>query len=72
MNPTGTIRFVLIAVGVAAGLHVILAAMGVSDAVLQRDTIVLGFIGVATALIVEALLKRKRDAKPQSRRENGR
>ena len=59
MNATGTIRFVLIAVGVTAALYRLLSAVGVSDASLQADVIVLGFIGVAIALLVEFLLKRK-------------
>lgn len=66
MNATGTIRFLLIAVGITACLYRLCSALGVSDANLQRNVIVLAFIGVAVALLVEFLLKRKDASKPAS------
>ena len=67
MNTTATIRFLLIAVGITAALYRLLSAMGLSDATLQRDVIVLGFIGVAVALLVEFLLRRKAGSPPEKR-----
>ena len=65
MNATATIRFLLIAVGTTAVLYRLLSALGVSDASLERDVIVLGFIGVAIALVVEFFLKRKAGSPPE-------
>jgi hypothetical protein len=60
----GPSRFLLVAVGSAAALWLVAAAIGVSADVLQRDAIVLGFAGVAAASLVEMVLKRRRPSEP--------
>ncbi|MBD5634581.1 MAG: hypothetical protein IAI49_08900 [Candidatus Eremiobacteraeota bacterium] len=55
----GPSRFLSIAVATAAGLWLAAYALQVNPAVLQRDAIVFGIVGVLVAAAVETFLKRR-------------
>jgi hypothetical protein len=60
----GPSRFLIVAVATAAGLWLAASAIGVSSAMLQSASVVLGFAGILVASIVEFVLKRREPAKP--------
>lgn len=60
----GPVRFLVVAVGVAAALWIAAAAIGVSAAILANAAIVFGFFGVCTAAAVETLMKWRRKTAP--------
>jgi hypothetical protein len=60
----GPSRFLIVAVVTAVALWLAASAIGVSSAMLQSASIVLGFAGILVASAVELVLKRREPAKP--------
>ena len=62
----GPSRFLIVAVVAAVALWLAASAIGVSSAMLQSSSIVLGFAGILVASAVELVLKRREPAKPSA------